>query len=266
MNTIIVQPCGGLCNRMRTIVGAADLANRLGHKLIIVWTTDSTLNASFNSLFSSIPYKVIECSLTSIKFKLLFHWYKDILSYQMIDDEFIKKQCQEKISEWLGDFSKGNFYICGCENITLADDYSMFTINPLLEKYILPDFRSENTIGIHIRRSDNSMSIQNSPTSLFIENMKEEIRKNPQIMFYLATDDEEEEKQMKQQFGERMLIYKKETLDRNDPRGIRDAMLDLYHLAHCKKIYGSYFSSFSDIAALWGNIEKITLSINSSSK
>ena len=41
-----------------------------------------------------------------------------------------------------------------------------------------------------------------------------------------------------------------------------DALLDLYCLAACKKIIGSYFSSFTDTAASLGGIEKLIAGID----
>ena len=103
------------------------------------------------------------------------------------------------------------------------------------------------------------MSIKHSPTELFINKIRQELQQNPTQQFYLATDDEAEEQRIKQMFPDNIIVYKKQSLDRNDPVAIRDAVIDLYNLAHCKKIYGSYYSSFSDIAALWGGIEKDVL-------
>lgn len=51
-------------------------------------------------------------------------------------------------------------------------------------------------------------------------------------------------------------------MDRNTEVAIVDAMIDLTNLASCKKIYGSYYSSFSDVAAIWGNIEKEVLKLS----
>ena len=69
MMKIIIQPLGGLCNRMRVIVGAAELAKHLHRQLVVIWTQDATLNARFSDLFEPIPYKVIDIKscITGIK-------------------------------------------------------------------------------------------------------------------------------------------------------------------------------------------------------
>ena len=117
-------------------------------------------------------------------------------------------------------------------------------------------------VGLHIRRSDNEMSIKYSPTELFLEAIEKEIESNPSVKFYLATDDSQEEKLITERFGDRICTYRKRSVDRNTEVAIVDAMIDLTNLASCKKIYGSYYSSFSDVAAIWGNIEKEVLKLN----
>ena len=260
MNTIVVQPCGGIGNRMRTISGAVDLAKQVNSKLLIIWTTDISLNAPFSSIFSPIPYKVIECSLSSCKYKFLYRYYKDILLYRIVNDSEIKNNRNNKVNVY-NEYSGQNLFVISCENITLTNDYSFFSISSLLKKDVYKNIESLNIIGIHIRRTDNQMSIDCSPTNLFIEKIEEEIKKDQNVLFYLSTDDKSVEDNIKAQFGKRIIVWEKATLDRNDPRGIHDAVMDLYHLSCCKKIYGSYYSSFSDIAALWGNVEKITLTV-----
>ena len=91
--------------------------------------------------------------------------------------------------------------------------------------------------------------------------MRDELHAHPDAKFYLATDDPVEEERFLSEFGDRILVYKKHSLDRNDPIAIKDALIDLYNLSQCRKILASYYSSFSDVAALWGNIEKEVLKV-----
>lgn len=50
---------------------------------------------------------------------------------------------------------------------------------------------SERTIGVHIRRTDNVVSIQSSPLEKFTSMMDAEIKKNSNTRFYVASDDDE---------------------------------------------------------------------------
>lgn len=257
---IICQPLGGLANRMRAVAGAADLARRLGRKLTIVWTSDRTLNARWNELFyPARGFKVVDCRLYSFKYKLISVFYKHLLRYHKLDDKAICHYGKNTSEEWLGMLAGKSLWIESCENATLTEDFSMFRPKSSLARYIVTS--KERTVGIHIRRTDNEMSVRWSPTRLFVELIEKEIAANPRATFYLATDDPQEEVAIKERFGERILTYKKQSLDRNEPQAIRDAVLDLFNLANCKKIYGSYYSSFSDTAAIIGNIEKIVVKL-----
>jgi hypothetical protein len=85
--------------------------------------------------------------------------------------------------------------------------------------------------------------------------MEEEVRQNPSVKFYLATDDPQEEADIKKKFGDRILVYPKRRNDRITKTGMEDAVVDLANLSHCKKLYASSYSTFSLTAAEWGEID-----------
>jgi hypothetical protein len=116
------------------------------------------------------------------------------------------------------------------------------------------DLFSDNTIGIHIRRTDHVESIENSPIELFIQAIENELLIDINTKFYVSTDDIQTELFLKEKFGSKIITSKK-TFSRTSLDGVKGAMIDLYSLAATKKIYGSYYSSFSDIAASIGDIK-----------
>ena len=87
--------------------------------------------------------------------------------------------------------------------------------------------------------------------------MKQELEADPATMFYLATDDMEEEKRLREAFPGRILSNENRCLRRDSIDGMHDALLDLYCLASTRKIIGSFFSSFTDIAADMHHIPKV---------
>ena len=87
--------------------------------------------------------------------------------------------------------------------------------------------------------------------------MNEALKEDPQTMFYLATDDLSEEEYLRNQFPDKIISNRERNLSRDSISGIQDAMLDLYCLAATTKIIGSFFSSFTDIAADMHQIPKI---------
>ena len=140
------------------------------------------------------------------------------------------------------------------------DEFARFI--PTSEIQAIIDKQTEkfniNTIGLHIRRSDNVKSINESPLELFIEKIKEELNSNLNANFFLSTDDLRTEQELKSLFNNKIITNQK-NFDRNTPKGIKDAVVDLFCLSKTQYIYGSYWSSFSDIAARLGRIKLITI-------
>jgi hypothetical protein len=247
---------------MRVIVGAISLAQKMRKELTIIWTQDATLNAKFSDLFEPIPYKMVECPLDSWRYKALYHWYKDVRHCMILDDQWISANARGKdYEDWRDKIEGRNIFLQTNLDILLDGDYSIFKAKQSVVNDMNNVKCDENTIGLHIRRTDNTNAIKYSPTSLFFAKVEEELKEKADTKFYLATDDPHEEQAFLEKFGNRIMIYKKHSLDRNNPLAIKDALVDLYNLSHCRKIYGSYWSSFSDTAALWRGIEKVELKL-----
>lgn len=259
---LLVQPLGGLCNRMRVIVGAVSLAYKTGRQLTIIWTQDTTLNSKFSDLFEPIPFRVIECSLNSWRYKFLYHWYKDVKHSMILDDTWISTNARGKeYDTWKNKIEDRHLFLQTNLDILFDGDYSLLKPRMSVINALNNVECNQNTIGLHIRRTDNVKAVKYSPTRLFFAKVEEELKANPQKKFYLATDDPNEERAFIDKFGGNIIIYQKHSLDRNNPIAIKDALIDLYNLSCCSKIYGSYWSSFSDTAALWSGIEKIELKV-----
>ena len=257
---IFIIPEGGLCNRMRVINGGLDLSQKLGTKSILIWCRDKSLNSTYSDLFQQLDIKTYETDRNSFLYKLLLFYAKKIKQCIVLDDHFILEHFRGTFPNSFNKLIGNNIIINSCQSVTLSEDFSMFKISDDISHKILKI--DNRTIGIHIRRTDNKMSVQYSPTKLFIQKIEEEIAKDKTIKFYLATDDLNEENYIKQKFNDKILTYPKTSLDRNNPQAIKEAVIDLYHLSKCKKIYASYYSSFSDVAAMWGNIEKEVVKLN----
>ena len=113
---------------------------------------------------------------------------------------------------------------------------------------------SERTIGVHIRRTDNVVSIQSSPLENFTNMMNAEIKKKANTKFYVASDDDEVKESLKSKYPNRIITLMDDT-DRNSLEGMKFAVLDLFCLSKTNKIIGSVGSSYSQIAAEIGGIE-----------
>jgi hypothetical protein len=126
-------------------------------------------------------------------------------------------------------------------------------------------YPSENTVGVHIRRIDESKPEVDFPdfaarfhaTTLdsFKRRMHLELKKSPSTQFFLATNLAEIEQLFAAEFGSAVHVHKKESYSRQDPRGIQDALIDLKVLSKTKLIIGTRSSSFGGLAAKIGGIK-----------
>ena len=113
-----------------------------------------------------------------------------------------------------------------------------------------------NTIGLHVRRTDNKLSIKNNPISKYQEYVKYELKKNDDTNFYLATDDDKVKSFFRKEYGDKIITIDIDLL-RSSKEGMISAVVDLFCLAKCKKIYGSSYSTYSYVASKLYNAELI---------
>lgn len=111
----------------------------------------------------------------------------------------------------------------------------------------------ENVIGVHIRRTDHDVAIKNSKTDSFIYKMKQCIAERPQICFFVATDDIREEKNLREVFGDRIIVQKNKVWGRDSKEGMISGLIDCLCLSRCECILGSSTSVFSKFAAEYGD-------------
>jgi len=271
---IIIEPFGGLANRMRVIASGLWLQKKLDCKLVCVWSQSQDLNTEFNFLFDKIdgldiiPKSYKYKYLKSTKHKRNFKLYAAIFINKIIGvDYYIKEQDyvnhvwtnEIDIESVVGKYK--NVYIKTCEEF--GDNYFEFQkfipINQLSKKIDeIQKYFGSNIIGLHIRRTDNAESIKFSPIELFINTINTEIIKNSEVIFFLSTDDSNVEKALSSKFGKRIITQQKE-FSRQTTIGMQDAVVDLYCLSKTAYIYGSYWSSFSDIASRIGKIDFFVL-------
>lgn len=265
---ITLIPVGGLANRMKAIDAAVALAQESNSQLHIIWFKDKGLNCRFDQLFKPLQLKDVTLKEATWMDKLFYdrprkkNFYIPHLFQRVLFDAYIYEKKTTQLFYDSFDFlswaKEKNCYIASCVYFYPQTERSLFSIfQPIVHvqeqiERVSSKFGS-NTIGIHIRRTDNIASISQSPTELFINRIEQEIKKDNQCLFYLATDSEEEKTHLRSIFGERILISPR-IADRNSISGMQDALAELYILSKTKKILGSMKSSYSETAAQISNI------------
>jgi hypothetical protein len=274
---ILLIPTSGLANRVRIIASTIRLARESNKKIAIYWDSNVGLRADFDELFediTSIPvrkipvkYKAwIKMTQYSSRLSGFDKWYLKLFNFDFIFLDSMAIKVWHNKMNLLSEVSNAkDVLICSGQEINYFDleDYQLFVPKSGLRKRIENITRkfATNTIGIHIRATDNEASKKYSPLSVFINKMEDEIDYDPNRTFFVATDDEKYQEILLEQFGRERIFFHDKVFGRNVTQGIKDAVIDLFCLSRTSKIYGSYFSSFSDIAGRLGNVPVEVLKI-----
>lgn len=262
---IIIEPTSGLCNRMRAIDSAVALGRKIDKKVIVLWKRDHLLNCPFSQLFKPIEqvtrffewrtFNKLDQKLFEIAVNSLMALYCDVqlsqndISLSMnkgFDFDFLKRVKRIFIRTHSNFLKSDNPFKIFIPHVDLAQVIDSYKVD-------------NNFVGVHIRRKDNFKSITNSPTDLFIKQMENEIALDPLVKFFIASDSFEDKIRIINHFSDRVKFHDVEEFTRNKPGSIKNAVIDLFCLAACRKIIGSYWSSFTRTASQINNAELIVI-------
>ena len=269
---IIVEPCAGLGNRFLGMASAYHWAQQTGDELTVLWKTERVMGARNEAVFS-LPdgIRVIHAKDFGYKDKPFSHF-----RYQMLEKKLRKKADYFSDVDMTNDLfvEKGNAYyeeVMKNNDLKCIRAFSQFHdfsgidrplefIKPtdyVREKAdsVISGIDSSSNIGVHIRRTDNQVCINNSPLEVFIEAMEKEIEKDDRVTFYIASDDLDTILELKRRFGDRIYYMAEKNFERDSDKGIADAFAELICLSHANKIIGSFYSTYSRIAAMLSGIE-----------
>ena len=250
---------------MRVIASAYHVAETENKKLVLFWKNDTGCNCSYRELFN-LPENIQGIVVNGFFPKKFLKLIPIIMGKnRFFTDKDIKLWKEKnKAHEFLS--KPENIYIRTCETLYKTTDehfppldYTIFHPVSAISDSLPKIFDHTNLIGIHIRRTDNIASIENSPLELFMKNMDREMdENNGNCIFFIASDDSESKSLLLKRYGSKHIFTRTGIeLSRAEQNGIRDAYIDLLCLSKCSKIYGSYWSSFGRCAAHIGNIPLI---------
>lgn len=275
MKKLTLIPIGGLANRIYAITSAIGFCKDYNIKLKVIWFKDKGMGADFHSLFQ-LSEDVDKSNVEVIDAKwyhyiydrprkrnLWLPWLWQLLKYDV-------RYYESDISNFNLDFLihlieyNRSIYIVYCSPFYLqkfkAYLLPLGLISQKVNNIINRFPNKNNVIGIHIRRSDNTISITKSPLELFVQAIDSELAIDPFCCFYVASDSLDDKIKLKKKYGEH--IYTSfEVVSRNNLSGIVDALIDLYVLSNTKRIYGSAYSSFSTLASEISGIQIKVLSL-----
>ncbi len=258
-----IIPTGGLCNRMRAIASALAVAKTYGCHSTIYWNNGSGLKADFAQLFKPLARKNVALvenrrwlyRVDRSKDYLLRWPLMKVLFEQTVFNFSIYRGGE--VYDRLAEHYAGSLLLISCypmcKNYEIRGLFVPQDDIQLRIDEVAGDF-TEYTIGVHIRRTDNRVSIQSSPLESFTRMMDGEIQRCAAAKFYVASDDSEVKRTLMSRYPGRIITLM-EDASRNTLEGMKFAVLDLFCLARTRKIVGSVGSSYSQIAAEIGGID-----------
>jgi hypothetical protein len=272
VNRIILNTLAGLANRLRVIESAISLGKDLNTPVDICWGPTEHMVAHYHELFETpelfnlikenkYPYSRSSFSLKGYKkpiAKLINAFYGIDKSF---NDQDIAHQVRPENWDIVSLARNRTIYIETCHNF-YKYHYNFSWVKPLpFIADVIEGFsgkiKNKNCVGLHIRRTDNTASIENSPDILFEHAIKKEITENENTIFFLATDDAATEHHFVKLFGPERIQVVPKKFGRQNIEAIQYAVVDWMLLGKCSKLYCSYWSSFSETAASVANAETI---------
>ena len=260
--SVYLEPIGGLCNRMRVIASAYAFVKPRNGTIIVNWVANAELNCPSKELFS-LPAEIRTVEVADppknrLLAKAVYYWLR--LGYRnRMDDASVRAAKQERDL-----IPQEKTYYETCETFhwdARGVDFSIFQPAPALQQQAARKIQqiTENghhrVIGVHIRRTDHSVSIQFSPTELFCQVLDARLQEDPEVRFYIATDDASLKEFFAGKYnGEKEVVFFSDSnnLRRDTAAGIKAAYVELLTLSMTERIYGSQGSSYSGTAAAIG--------------
>ncbi|BET68975.1 hypothetical protein ASA1KI_38930 [Opitutales bacterium ASA1] len=236
---------------MRAIDSAIALSVHLGRPLRLIWPISAEMGCGFGDLFEPVP-RIVGVEQPDLR------RLGGALRYRLGIELLRRRNRAYRDRDHYALKTRGyDFRGIGGGVLHYALCHPFFeNPRPFAEFVPVGDLRSridalatDGRVGIHVRRTDNARAIERSPLSAFMAAMEAEISADPGVGFFLATDSPEDERVLTERFPARITAQSSKSLDRSTASSARDAVVDLYALSRCRKIIGSDFSSFTDVAS-----------------
>ncbi len=266
---IFASARGGLCNRLRALVGYQALSLVRGCRFHLQWKPDLACDAAFLDLFEASSLSLVtDAEARRLSRSNGTRTYTEAKWFNAIWHDYARDV------PWL-DF-------LGAVRASLDDLTPTRGIREAVDAFSRThDLR--RALGVHIRHTDNvalhaRQQFTNprlkphklSTVEGFLDAIRTHIEKMP---VFLATDNAGLERTCRERFGDALITYPKTFVYDWQPRdaadrtiaarrttAVADALIELLLLASCQRILGTYFSSFSKFAALWGEVDYVEMS------
>jgi len=230
---------GGLANKLRTLLTGMYAADETERDLEIGWESCRGCRMFYDDFFMPIDNVRIEREDTKIipNFERIYNTLGNFEDIKKYDNN------QNLLSVTCGNINCGSI---SADDIVKKKRHLVSPKKEIadeIEEYAAKHFNNK-TIGFHIRSAEHFLNITS------IKAREEIIDKIPnEIGIYIAVDNIEVKEYLLNKYGNR-IIYKEKSFGFDNNPGMRDAVIDMYLLNRCAKIYGTRTSSYSWAASI----------------
>lgn len=248
---LVVAPEGGLCNRLRVVLSLLAALPEVGKPVRVAWADNAECAAPFAALFEPLDragFEILPRTWTETPNARGNLHLPGLLRSFRYGFQCANYRYQEHGALPLVAAHARRVYLSTCYPTT---DYPASLARQLCP---LPHLRErigrllaplgEDVIGVHIRRTDNAESIRHSS----LDDFREAMNAHPSAAFYVATDDASVRATLEREYSGR-IFGQTAPVSRHTLAGMEAAVIDLFCLSRTRLLIGSYWSSFTDMAA-----------------
>lgn len=272
---------------MRSIASSWVIADWAGLDLHVCWDTPDKSgfsNDAFRDLFAT--------ELSLISYGEYYEIRRD--PARLVLDNFLKgpktghhpeAETTLNVSQFLelDIHRRGLVYDLGYEDLgkvlklrnSIVDDYSnryrenlralrpTAAIQAVVEEFVTTQFVGQRVIGFHVRRGDALSSpdrrryLQSSDEE-FLAEMERQIQSYDSVRIFLASDDAEFQDRVRKSFPSHASFFQKTFVPSilgKMKGGQRAALIECQLLSRTSRIFGTFWSSFGEVAAEIGDVE-----------
>lgn len=227
MKTLHVQVYSGLGSRMRAVVAAIAWGKLNNADITVHWPWNDPSERL--GVFPAIFHDLFESPLSSVTMPG--------------PDRTWPKEITEKGGGWLIRTCEPETVLAGTEPPDGWPYAELWQPSELVQEQVdLIDWPQGRVVGVHIRHSLAQPSTP--PLAWFLGRMRE-LYDRHSVRFFLSCDTKQVERAVTDQFPDTLHLPRTYDYDR---MGIARAAADLFLLARCDWMVGSYNSSFSELA------------------
>jgi hypothetical protein len=285
LHWLLIRPVNGLANRIRFLISSLALGHHLKSRCFLNWSISEGFDQTrFGQLFDERflgQYGVTEISplqfdlLSNQSFRIESHVPGILNGLQKVENYTCSVNPSHFKQHSMLSITGSNFLVYVFDYfkpLKIVNDYVqprtkilMSSLKPsksLLESIGCVVDR-ETTYGFHLRRGE-TLNFDLSRTGYFLQIAQSILSHEPLAKFFVSTNSQPTLNFFRRHLPRDALVFREKPflervdwhfsyLDSTRPDGSSlEALADLWLLRGCKKVYGTYDSSFSMVASLWG--------------